>query len=82
MRPTSDVAVTTLFAHFARKEALVFQDDESFERHLVAAVTDRVRGAPLIPALRRQIEILVRHCSTDDVAPLWRMIDETPALRA
>lgn len=77
----ADVAVTTLFSHFASKEALVFDQDEDFERGLVRAVTDREPDEPLIPALRDQVQTLIRHCTTDDAAPMWRMIDETPALR-
>jgi AcrR family transcriptional regulator len=77
----ADVAVTTLFSHFASKEALVFEQDEDFERRLTRAVTDRAPNEPLIPALRREIQAMVRHCTGDDAAPLWRLIDATPALR-
>ncbi|MFF5438027.1 TetR/AcrR family transcriptional regulator [Streptomyces achromogenes] len=76
----ADVAVTTLFAHFPSKEALVFDQDQDFERRLTQAVTDRAPGEPLIPALRREVRALVRHCTGDDAAPLWRMIDASPAL--
>ncbi|MFH8444808.1 TetR/AcrR family transcriptional regulator [Streptomyces sp. NPDC018026] len=77
----ADVAVTTLFSHFASKEALVFEQDEDFEHRLTRAVTDRAPHEPLIPALRREILALVRHCTADDAAPIWRMIDASPALR-
>lgn len=77
----ADVAVTTLFSHFASKEALVFDQDEIFERGLVRAVTDREPGEPLVPALRTEVQALIRHCTTDAAAPMWRMIDDTPALR-
>ncbi|KQY31393.1 MULTISPECIES: TetR/AcrR family transcriptional regulator [Nocardia] len=77
----ADVAVTTLFAHFASKEALVFERDEDFEQGLVQAVTDRTAGEPLIPALRREIHSMVRHCTADSAAPIWHMIDESSALR-
>ncbi|WP_063003407.1 TetR/AcrR family transcriptional regulator [Nocardia salmonicida] len=77
----ADVAVTTLFAHFASKEALVFERDEDFEQGLVQAVTDRTAGEPLIPALRREIHAMVRHCTADSAAPIWHMIDESSALR-
>lgn len=77
----ADVAVTTLFSHFASKEALVFELDEDFEQRLVRAVTDRAPQEPLIPALRREIHALVRHCTGDDAAPTWQMIDASPALR-
>jgi AcrR family transcriptional regulator len=77
----ADVAVTTLFSHFASKEALVFEQDEDFEHRLTRAVTDRAPNEPLIPALRREILALVRHCTADSAAPIWRMIDASPALR-
>ncbi|MEU4986553.1 helix-turn-helix domain-containing protein [Streptomyces sp. NPDC021969] len=77
----ADVAVTTLFSHFASKEALVFEQDEDFEHRLTRAVTDREPDEPLIPALRREILALVRHCTADSAAPIWRMIDASPALR-
>ncbi|MEV0550614.1 helix-turn-helix domain-containing protein [Nocardia salmonicida] len=77
----ADVAVTTLFAHFASKEALVFERDDEFEQGLVQAVTDRTAGEPLIPALRREIHSMVRHCTADSAAPIWHMIDESSALR-
>ncbi|MFF3787837.1 TetR/AcrR family transcriptional regulator [Streptomyces sp. NPDC001933] len=77
----ADVAVTTLFSHFASKEALVFEQDDDFEQRLMRAVTGRAPHEPLIPALRREIQALVRHCTADSAAPIRRMIDESPALR-
>ncbi|MFB6987687.1 TetR/AcrR family transcriptional regulator [Streptomyces sp. NPDC056230] len=77
----ADVAVTTLFSHFASKEALVFEQEEDFEQRLTQAVTGRAPHEPLIPALRSEIQALVRHCTADSAAPIWRMIDESPALR-
>ncbi|MEV4124784.1 helix-turn-helix domain-containing protein [Nocardia sp. NPDC049707] len=77
----ADVAVTTLFSHFASKEALVFEQDQNFEQRLTQAVTDRAPDEPLIPALRLAIRTMVQHCAADGAAPIWRMIDETPALR-
>ncbi|MFF8592180.1 TetR/AcrR family transcriptional regulator [Streptomyces sp. NPDC015220] len=77
----ADVAVTTVFSHFASKEALVFEQDEGFEQRLVQAVTGRAPHEPLIPALRREIQALVRHCTADGAAPIWGLIDASPALR-
>ncbi|MEU6394626.1 helix-turn-helix domain-containing protein [Streptomyces sp. NPDC046939] len=78
----ADVAVTTLFSHFASKEALVFERDDDFEERLTRAVTDRAPEEPLMPALRREIHAMVRHCSAEGAAPVWRMIDASPALLA
>lgn len=77
----ADVAVTTVFSHFASKEALVFEQDADFERGLAGAVTGRSPQEPLIPALREQIRAMVRHCAAADAAPIWRMVDESSALR-
>ncbi|GAA1292822.1 TetR/AcrR family transcriptional regulator [Streptomyces sanglieri] len=77
----ADVAVTTLFSHFASKEALIFEQDDDFEQRLTRAATDRAPHEPLIPALRREIQALVQHCTADSAAPIWRMIDASPALR-
>ncbi|BDH12639.1 TetR/AcrR family transcriptional regulator [Streptomyces hygroscopicus] len=77
----ADVAVTTLFSHFASKEALVFEQDDDFEQRLTRAVTSRAPDEPLIPALRREVQALVRHCTADSAAPIWHMIDASPALR-
>jgi AcrR family transcriptional regulator len=77
----ADVAVTTVFSHFASKEALVFEQNEDFERRLIEAVAARAPGEPLIPALQREIKALVQHCAADSVAPVWRMIDKSPDLR-
>ncbi|WAP60304.1 TetR/AcrR family transcriptional regulator [Streptomyces sp. S465] len=77
----ADVAVTTLFSHFASKEALVFEQDQDFEQRLTQAVTGRAPHEPLMPALRREIQALVRHCTADSAAPIWRMVDASPALR-
>ncbi|RSN45903.1 TetR family transcriptional regulator [Amycolatopsis sp. WAC 04197] len=77
----ADVAVTTLFSHFASKEALVFEQDANFEQGLTRAVTERQAGEPLIPALCREVHAMVRHCTAEGAAPIWRMIDGSPALR-
>lgn len=77
----ADVAVTTLFSHFGSKEALVFERDTTFEQHLTQAVTNRTPHEPLIPALRREIHAMVRHCTAPGAALIWRMIDQSPTLR-
>ncbi|WP_405982862.1 TetR/AcrR family transcriptional regulator [Streptomyces sp. NBC_00158] len=77
----ADVAVTTVFAHFASKEALVFERDQDFQQRLTRAVTDRAPHEPLIAALHREVRALVRHCTAEGGAPVRRMIDGSPALR-
>ncbi|MER7080319.1 transcriptional regulator, TetR family [Saccharopolyspora kobensis] len=77
----ADVAVTTLFSHFASKEALVFEQDENFEHRLAQAVAERAPDEPLIAALHREMQAMVRHCAAEGAAPIWRMIDASPDLR-
>ncbi|WP_328958967.1 helix-turn-helix domain-containing protein [Kitasatospora purpeofusca] len=77
----ADVAVTTVFAHFASKEALVFEQDQDFEQRLVRAVTGRAPSETLVPALHREVRALVHHCTADGAAPIRHMIDTSPALR-
>lgn len=77
----ADVAVTTLFSHFAAKEALVFERDQGFESGLMRAVAGRAPGEPLIPALRHEIHAQVRHCAAPEAAPVRNMIESSPALR-
>lgn len=78
----ADVAVTTLFAHFPSKEALVFEQAAGFEARLVAAVTEREEDTPLVRALHEEIGALVRHCTTGDATGVWRMIERSPELSA
>ncbi|WP_093944134.1 TetR/AcrR family transcriptional regulator [Actinoalloteichus hoggarensis] len=76
----ADVAVTTLFAHFPSKEALVFEQAAGFEARLIAAVTERSEGASVVGALHEEIGTLVQHCTTGDATGIWRMIDQSPEL--
>ncbi|GAA3879042.1 TetR/AcrR family transcriptional regulator [Streptomyces sedi] len=77
----ADVAVTTLFAHFPSKEALVFARDRDFERGLVDAVAERAPHEPLVPALRREVLAMVRHCAVEGAAPVRRLVEGSTALR-
>jgi AcrR family transcriptional regulator len=77
----ADVAVTTLFAHFPSKEALVFDRDQDFEVQLTRAVTDRSPQVQLVDALHREIRAQVLHCTAESARQLWGMIDSSPALR-
>lgn len=76
----ADVAVTTLFAHFPSKEALVFEQAADFEGRLIAAVTDRSEGASVVCSLHEEIGALVQHCTTGDATGIWRMIEQSPEL--
>ncbi|GLK16106.1 TetR/AcrR family transcriptional regulator [Herbiconiux flava] len=78
----ADVAVTTLFSHFASKEALVFEHDEVFRQGFAESVSRRKPDESLISVLRRHVEGMVRHCGSKEARPIWDMIDRSPALRA
>ncbi|GAC67088.1 TetR/AcrR family transcriptional regulator [Gordonia soli] len=77
----SDVAVTTVFAHFACKEALVFENDHEFEFRLNHAVSHRSADVSLVAALKSELEKMLEHCTSSQAAPLWSMIDATEDLR-
>lgn len=77
----ADVAVTTLFAHFPSKEALLFDEDQKREDWLVRAVTDRAPGVSIPDALRQRIHLTIRDFGRPATAPFWRLVDESPALR-
>ncbi|BCJ49631.1 TetR family transcriptional regulator [Actinoplanes sp. NBRC 14428] len=77
----ADVAITTLFAHFPSKEALVFDEDGKREEWLVRAVTDREPGRSVPQALRHQLHVTVRDFARPGTAPFWELVDSSPALR-
>ncbi|MEU6143256.1 TetR family transcriptional regulator [Streptomyces sp. NPDC047081] len=51
----ADVAVSTLFAYFPCKEALVFDAEDEYERALTAAVRDRAVGVSILDALEAHL---------------------------
>ncbi|MGW0035717.1 TetR/AcrR family transcriptional regulator [Gordonia sp. NPDC003376] len=77
----ADVAVTTVFSHFASKEALAFEHDVDFEERLVGAIADCSPGESILVPLRREIDALIEHCTGPAAAPYWRMIDGSQSLR-
>ena len=77
----ADVAVTTLFAHFPSKEALLFDEDQKREAWLVRAVTDRKPGQSIPQALRQELQATVRDFARPSTAPFWQLVDSSPALR-
>ncbi|MFH8345469.1 TetR/AcrR family transcriptional regulator [Streptomyces sp. NPDC018045] len=77
----ADVSVTTLFKHFAGKEALVFDLDDDIEAALVAAVRDRAPGQSILQALRAYVLLTEDHAARSDFTAFARLVAETPALR-
>ena len=77
----ADVAVTTLFAHFPSKEALIFDEDRKREERLIRAVTEREPGRSVPQALRRHLHVVIEDFTRPTTAPFWQLIDDSPALR-
>ncbi|MEU4117005.1 helix-turn-helix domain-containing protein [Kitasatospora sp. NPDC028055] len=81
----ADVSVTTLFKHFAGKEALVFDQDDDLEAALVAAVRERPPGRSIPQALREHLLLhqtrFAVHAADPRFADFTRLVQETPALR-
>lgn len=80
----ADVSVATLFKHFPNKESLVFDDDQSEELVLVAAVRDRQPGVDVVASLRDYV--LRRRVDTVQADPKFdafvQLVRDTPALDA
>lgn len=78
----ADVSTTTVFKHFAGKEALVFDEEEDVEAALLAAVRERPAGQS-IPAALREHALRGRFETTG--LPEFRrfldLIESTPTLR-
>ncbi|MDH6220171.1 TetR family transcriptional regulator [Streptomyces pseudovenezuelae] len=51
----AEVAVSTLFAYFPCKEALVFDAEDEYDRALTAAVRDRAAGVSMLDALEAHL---------------------------
>jgi AcrR family transcriptional regulator len=79
----ADVSTTTLFKHFAVKEALVFDEDAGQEARLLAAVRERPRGQS-IPAALREHALRHRTAAADGDARFTAfsdLVNGTAALR-
>ncbi|MEV4513836.1 TetR family transcriptional regulator [Dactylosporangium sp. NPDC049525] len=78
----ADVAITTVFAHFPSKEALVFDEDQQREERLIQAVTGREPGTSIPQALRQHLQAATaRDFARTGTATFWRLVDSSPALR-
>ncbi|MFE3268486.1 TetR/AcrR family transcriptional regulator [Streptomyces sp. NPDC059215] len=80
---TADVSTATVFKHFTGKEALVFDQEESTDAHLVAAVRERAAGLSVIDALRRHVlDTWLPIAAHPQREEFNRLVDSTQALRA
>ncbi|MDR7277422.1 TetR/AcrR family transcriptional regulator [Catenuloplanes atrovinosus] len=80
----ADVSPTTVFAHFPRKEALVFHHEEAQHERLVAAVRDRPAGTSVSAALHAHFRAELAGMDLDREGAsgrLFALIDQTPALQ-
>jgi AcrR family transcriptional regulator len=79
----ADVSTTTLFKHFAVKEALVFDEDADQEARLLAAVRERPEGRSIPAALREHALRYRMAAAAGDArfAAFFDLINNTPALR-
>jgi AcrR family transcriptional regulator len=80
---TADVSTATVFKHFTGKEALVFDQEESTDAHLIAAVRQRATGQSVLDALRQNVLDTWLPIAAH---PQWQefnhLVTSTPALRA
>ncbi|NUR85048.1 MAG: TetR/AcrR family transcriptional regulator [Nonomuraea sp.] len=77
----ADVAVTTVFAHFASKEALVFDRDQGLQERLIRAVTDRAPGRTVPQALREELHAIVRDLDAPAATSFWELVASSADLR-
>jgi AcrR family transcriptional regulator len=79
----ADVSTTTVFKHFTGKEALVFDQEESTDARLVAAVRRRDAGQSVLDALRRHVlDTWLPIAAHPQREEFNRLVASTPALRA
>jgi AcrR family transcriptional regulator len=79
----ADVSTTTVFKHFPRKEALVFDREDDHEASLAAAVRDRAPGQSVPAALHAWMlaAITLEQAADPRLDGLRRLTAGTPALR-
>jgi AcrR family transcriptional regulator len=77
----ADVAVTTLFAHFPSKEALVFDRDQGLQDRLIRAVSDRDPGRTAPEALREELHVIMRQFIVSSATPFWQLVASSADLR-
>jgi AcrR family transcriptional regulator len=83
----ADVARPTVFAHFPRKEDLVFDRYPEAEALVVAAILERPAGTSAVAALTDLMLTLAEQghplsAIRGSFAPFWRMVAESRALQS
>ncbi|MEU5762051.1 TetR family transcriptional regulator [Nocardia sp. NPDC047648] len=77
----AEVAVSTLFAYFPSKEALVFDESDAYEHALTAAVRERDAGVSILDALEQHL-VPPEHPAVEGPsgAEFVELVKATPAL--
>ncbi|TQM06237.1 TetR/AcrR family transcriptional regulator [Pseudonocardia kunmingensis] len=85
----AEVSKRTLFAYFPTKDDLVLHRFADHEDEAARVVRDRAAGEPPLDALQRHLhDALDRHdpisglCDVPQVVAFYRLVSDTPALRA
>jgi AcrR family transcriptional regulator len=83
----ADVARPTVFAHFPRKEDLVFDRYPEAEALVVSAITDRPAGTSAVSAIADLMISLAEQghplaAIRGSFAPFWRLVAESRALQS
>lgn len=80
----ADVAVATVFSHFAGKEELVFDKNDEIRAQLLSAVRDRTPGRPVLDALEEWATTTqaLRVTSGQAYYDFVGLIERTPELTA
>lgn len=76
----ADVTPKTVFAHFPRKEALVFSDEDARNERLVRAVLDRSDGTSISRALADHYLTELHALQTEPQRRVLQLMHDTPAL--
>lgn len=76
----ADVTPKTVFAHFPRKEALVFSDEDERNDRLVRAVIDRQAGASISQALAGHYLTELNALHSGPQRRVLELMQDTPAL--
>ncbi|MFE9686909.1 TetR/AcrR family transcriptional regulator [Streptomyces sp. NPDC006285] len=76
----ADVTPKTVFAHFPRKEALVFSTEGEQRDRLVAAVSDRAPGTTISEALKAHYLAEIAMLQTEPMNRILALMEGTPSL--
>ncbi|MGW2511512.1 TetR/AcrR family transcriptional regulator [Streptomyces scopuliridis] len=76
----ADVTPKTVFAHFPRKEALVFSTENEQQDRLVAAVRDRAPHTTVSEALKAHYLAEIALLQAEPMSRIMALMEDTPSL--